>query len=487
MTDKKIVTNRSEQRLQLKLEKSKKFYSRSIIFFVFVGIFIGLGLGALYAIDQQQLKAHIAEEKTELLKKNQKRQEQTGLATTEKISEKEQVTKVTYLPNEAENIPFENFEKEVTALMGRALKKYKQKQPTVLIGRLDFENYTEQLASYRVTVDTYQWSPKEENFIKLEATNSQPVYINQKTGQGITSQELIGEEANLLGIHQVIQQRILDDAKEPDKIINEVLDFPRINWETKLTYTPEALEIVFPKNDIGITEMSLPYKEIQPFIQTELVNPKFLTEEKDPLDTKKKYIALTFDDGPMAQTTPQVLKTLKEKDVKATFFMLGKNAHEYPDLVKQIHEEGHELASHSYSHPQLTGLSKTEIEKEVKETDKAIFAATGVLPRTFRPPYGAVNPSVAEAIGKPIIQWNIDSLDWQSKNKNAIIQVIKQTSTAGGILLMHDIQPATAEALETVIDYLLDEGYQFVTAEELLELNTRPLYQYFGQFDQRII
>lgn len=487
MTDKKVITKRSEQRIQKQKEHSKKVYSNSIIFFICVGIFIGIGLGVLYFVDQQQLKEQIADETIELLKQNQKRLEQTGLATTEEVIEEENLTKVTYLPTNAEEIPIENYEKEVAKLMNKASQKTNQKQATVFIGRPNFKNYTEQLTSYHITIDTYQWNPKDDAFKKLKAVNGKPVYMNQKTGKSVTSQDLIVENANLLGIHQVIQQRILDESKEPEKVIDAVLNLPRINWETKITYTADALKIELPENKTGVTEMTIPYEEIQPFIQNELVDPKFLAEEKTLLDPDGKYIALTFDDGPMANTTPKVLQTLKDKDVKATFFMLGENAKKSPDLVKQIHDEGHELASHSYSHPQLTNLSKKAIEKEVQQTDKAIFEATGVLPRTFRPPYGAVNQSVAEVIGKPIIQWNIDSLDWQSKNKNSVIKVVKQTSTAGGILLMHDIQSATADALATIIDHLQKEGYQFVTTQELLELNTRPLYQYFSQVDQREI
>ncbi|MHC5269261.1 polysaccharide deacetylase family protein [Enterococcus sp. LJL98] len=487
MKNKESTPKRSEQRLLKKKELSRKIYLRSLILLGCAGILIGVGLGILYTVEQQQLKVQIADETSDILKHSQKKQEQTGVETTEKIAETDKVTKVTYLPTEAENIPIDNFEKEVARLMDEATQKYEPNQPTILIGRLGFENYTEQLTSYRVTVDTYQWTPKENTFKQLKTTAGEPTYLNQKTGKPITSQDLISEEANLLGIQQVIQQRLLDEAKEPKKIINDVLDFPRINWETKMTYTPDALEISLPKNDLGATDIRLPYKDIQSFIRTDLVNPKFLSDQVRTLDPNEKYIALTFDDGPMAKTTPKILEILQKKKVRATFFMLGQNAKEYPDLVKQIHEDGHELASHSYSHPQLTGLSDKEIENEVKNTDKVIFDATGVLPKTFRPPYGAVNPTVAQVIGKPIIQWNIDSLDWQSKSKNAVIQMIQQTSNAGGIVLMHDIQPATADALETVIDHLINEGYQFATIEELLEYNTRPLYQYFGQADQRKI
>lgn len=489
MTDKETIPtpNRSEQRLLRKKKQSKKNYSRFIIFFLCLAILIGSGLGLLYAMEQQQLKENIANETVEILEKNQKRQAQSGFETKEKIIEINNLTKVSYIPKETDRLPIENLEEKITELMDQAIKKYKDNQPMILIGRLGSENYTEQLASYRVAIDTYQWQVDAATFKKIGTVQGEPTYINQKTGQGVTTQELIGEPANLLGIQQVIQQQILDEAKKPQEIIDAVLNLPRIDWETKMTYLPDALHITLPKNDTGVKEITLPYTEIQPFIQNDLVDPSFLAEKATNLDPKNKYIVLTFDDGPLDPTTPSILQTLSEKKVKATFFLLGQNAKEYPDLVKKIQDEGHEIASHSYSHPQLTLLSKEAIEKEVKETDKAIFEATGILPRTFRPPYGAVNPTVANIIGKPIIQWNIDSLDWQSKQKNAMIQTINQTASEGGIVLMHDIQPATADALPTIIDDLSAQGYQFVTVDELFELNIRPLHQYFSLHDFRKI
>ena len=105
----------------------------------------------------------------------------------------------------------------------------------------------------------------------------------------------------------------------------------------------------------------------------------------------------------------------------------------------------------------------------------------------MRPPYGAINTDTAKIVGKPIIQWNVDSLDWKTKNSAAIQKVVKKSVASGGIILMHDIQPATAEALDQVINDLKAQNYQFVTIEELLEQKMYPMHQYFGQFDQRNI
>ena len=487
--DKKITsaTNRSERRQLQQKKQSKKIYSRFLFFSLLTAIIIGSGLGLLYFLEQQRMNEKMASETQEILKKNQQRQAQSGFETNETITEKNNLTKVTYIPKETDSLPIDDIEGRMSTLMNQATKKYKGNQHTILIGRIGSQNYTEKLASYSVMVDTYQWQVDTATFKNIGTVEDEPTYINQKTEQAVTIQELIVEDANLLGIQQVIQQQILDNAENSTDIIDAVLNLPRINWETNMTYHPDALHVVLPKNETGVTEITLSYQQIQPFIQKELVNPTFLNEEATGLDPNQKYIVLTFDDGPMPHTTTNILDVLREKDVKATFFLLGQNAKKHPDLVKRIHEEGHEVGSHSYSHPLLTNLSKEAVEKEVKQTDRAIFEATGVIPRTFRPPYGAVNADVAAIIGKPIIQWNIDSMDWHSKQKNATIQMIDQTASEGGIVLMHDIQPSTVDALPRIIDSLREQGYQFVTAEKLMESNIRPLYQYFNRYDFRKI
>ena len=485
MNEQKPIQSRSELRaLQKKSSGSKWLLRLGIPLFLILMTLIG-GFSVKQYFEQQALKEKIASEKQELIASAQKLQAQSGFETTEKIHEKRNITEIIYQPREDKGFPIPNFNEKSQKMIEQIADKQKSKQPTVLIAGLGTESFTEQLGAYHIKVDTYQWQINKNNFDKVATKKGASMYMNQKTGKPVTSKELIAEEANLLGIHQVIQQQILDDAKEPKKIIDAVLNLPIINWESKITYTPDELKITLPKNDTGVSKITLPYDKIRPFIQNDLVNPAAFKEEAPALDPNKKYIALTFDDGPSAATTPQVLKVLAEKDVKATFFLLGQNAKEYPEIVNQIQKDDHEIASHSYSHPQLTALTAEQVVKEVRDTDKAIFNATGILPRTFRPPYGAVNSDVAQQIGKPVIQWNIDSLDWQTKNANSVIHMVNQTSHPGGIVLMHDIQEATADALATVIDNLKEQGYEFVTIEEMFQFSERPLYQYFSLDDSR--
>ena len=205
------------------------------------------------------------------------------------------------------------------------------------------------------------------------------------------------------------------------------------------------------------------------------------------LDPNKKYVALTFDDGPNPATTPKILDILKEKKATATFFLLGENVAANQDLVKRIVDEGNEVGSHSYSHPLLTTLSDEEVKAEVQKTDKAIFEACGILPQNLRAPYGAADQRVAKIAGKPLIHWSVDSQDWESKNADAINARLKSTLYEGSIVLMHDIHEATLQALPQVIDTMRAEGYEFVSVDTMLQQSQKPLYTYFGATDFRMI
>ncbi|MGE8034031.1 deacetylase [Lysinibacillus sp. KCTC 33748] len=184
---------------------------------------------------------------------------------------------------------------------------------------------------------------------------------------------------------------------------------------------------------------------------------------------EKKRVALTFDDGPDAKVTPQILATLKKYNAKATFFMVGPNASKNSAIVKNVYEAGHELGNHTWNHPKLTGLSPANVKQEVDRTSNAIYASIGQYPTVFRPPYGAVNDKVRSVITMPSILWSIDTLDWKHHNADKILASVKASVKDGSIVLMHDIHQTTANGLESVILYLQKQGYEFVTVSEILQ------------------
>lgn len=190
---------------------------------------------------------------------------------------------------------------------------------------------------------------------------------------------------------------------------------------------------------------------------------------QQPPSIPHKVIALTFDDGPHKKVTDLILGVLQKHHIKATFFVLGQNVASLPDVVKHIHEQGHEIGNHSWSHRNLTKLSLEELDKEMADTNAQIYNVIGQYPTIYRPPFGAINDQVKQAVSMTPVLWNIDTLDWQHKTPAKTLENVKQQAKDSSILLMHDIYEESYEALDSVITYLEQQGYQFVTISELIQ------------------
>lgn len=181
-----------------------------------------------------------------------------------------------------------------------------------------------------------------------------------------------------------------------------------------------------------------------------------------------KLIAITFDDGPSAAYTEKLLDGLKERGVKVTFFVQGQSASGNLDILKRAYEEGHEIASHTWNHPDLTELSVSQIESQISRTeavmDKVCGEGTEYL---VRPPYGSTNSTVRSTIQCPLIYWSVDTRDWEVLNANKVRDNIISMSYDGAIVLMHDIHGPTIDGALMGIDWLLKQGYELVTVSEL--------------------
>ena len=190
------------------------------------------------------------------------------------------------------------------------------------------------------------------------------------------------------------------------------------------------------------------------------------------------YIAITFDDGPHATNTPRLLDMLKQRKIKATFFVVGQCAAEYPAIMKRIVEEGHEIASHSWSHPDLSRMSEAGVREQLQKTHDIIIQTTGVTPKTMRPPYGAFTARQRAwangTWGYKAILWDVDPLDWKYRNADAVKTKILNGTVNGSIILAHDIHKSTVDAMPDTFDGLLAKGFKFVTVSELIAMD-RPL------------
>ena len=181
-------------------------------------------------------------------------------------------------------------------------------------------------------------------------------------------------------------------------------------------------------------------------------------------------IALTFDDGPYPKVTGHILDVLEKNGVCATFFVLGSRIEGHEDMLTRMDELGCEIGNHSFSHADLTRLSKADCQRELSDTDAEIRRVTGHEASVVRPPYGYYNKTVMSAAERPLILWTVDTNDWRGKAPGEIADYVIQQAKEGSVILMHDQQTQTADAMEMIIPTLIEEGFRFVTVSELIRL-----------------
>ena len=202
--------------------------------------------------------------------------------------------------------------------------------------------------------------------------------------------------------------------------------------------------------------------------QTIVPYEDILNEPIKQIDPDKPMVALTFDDGPSKRYTPAILDALKEYGANATFFVLGSNADNFPDILQRMVLEGNEIGNHTYSHKQLTTLSKENVEEEIIATQESIYDITHRYPDVIRPPYGSKNKTVLEcAKGKRIVTWSLDTRDWHDRDARVVVERVLKQVQNGDIILMHDLYASTASAVQELVPRLQEQGYQLVTVSDL--------------------
>lgn len=187
-------------------------------------------------------------------------------------------------------------------------------------------------------------------------------------------------------------------------------------------------------------------------------------------------IALTFDDGPHPRYTGQILDVLEEYDIKATFFVVGVNAKNYPDSLIDVIKRGHEIGNHTYSHPHVSGLNTYTLTDEVEKCESTIYGLTDYKTKLFRPPEGMIDAdvrTVLRSLDYKVIMWDIDTRDWAHEPPEKIAENVISNIASGDIILMHDYighNSPTVEAIKIFIPVLLEKGYKFVVISELIGL-----------------
>ena len=321
------------------------------------------------------------------------------------------------------------------------------------------------------------------NLVELENTTLDKFYLKEDgsifTLDQVFSDASKGKETLL----EEIKSNLTDSKREQASIDQLLADFSATDLSSwKFDYKDSQL-IIFPlKQTEGLDEIALPISDFFDIIQS-----SYLTEKDEELYKKaqaeknKKVVALTFDDGPDGNTTPQALDILAKYKIKATFFVQGKNIAGNEAILKRMQSEGHEVGNHSWNHPILTKLSLEDAKKQLTDTEDAITKVLGKSSKLMRPPYGANSDDIRNRLDLSFIMRDVDSLDWKSKNEAAILTEIQHQTSDGAIILMHDIHQPSVNSLPKVIEYLQEQGYSFVTVSELLNTRLKPHGIYYSQ------
>ena len=186
-------------------------------------------------------------------------------------------------------------------------------------------------------------------------------------------------------------------------------------------------------------------------------------------DENIKYVALTYDDGPNPVYTEKLLQVLEEAHVQASFFMMGKQVENYPQVVKQVAAKGHLIGNHTYSHVNVCQLSEGQVKEEIQKTNELIYECCGRTPEWFRPPFGCNREKLISEMHMYQVFWNVDPLDWSVQNTGTIVNHVLKYVKDGDIILMHDAYPTTVEATKILIPKLQEMGYTFVTVDEMIQ------------------
>lgn len=188
----------------------------------------------------------------------------------------------------------------------------------------------------------------------------------------------------------------------------------------------------------------------------------------DPSAEESPKIALTFDDGPNAKYTPLLLDGLRERNIRASFFVIGENIDGNEDILQQMLKDGHLIGNHTWDHVQLNKVPSQKARLEIEKTNNRIYEATGVYPSYVRPPFGAWIKDMELSVSMLPVFWDVDTLDWKSQNTDCILSIAEKEVHDGSIILMHDGYQTSVDAALKIVDLFTRKGYVFVTADQLL-------------------
>ena len=267
-------------------------------------------------------------------------------------------------------------------------------------------------------------------------------------------------------------------TKYPEFIVNGIL-----NGKGQRYYKVKNNEVIIYYKNFTISPqvnenifINLNYNEIKDILGFDCnLEKNYKNKNIYKIDPNKPTVMFTFDDGPSSTTTPQLLDILKKNKVHATFFQLGSRMEYNREITKRAIDEGHTVGSHSYNHINLKKATPQVISEEVSRTENLYQEITGTNYKYFRVPYGSYNQTVKDIINHPIILWNEDPRDWESRDTNTIVDMVLNHLHDGSLYVMHDIYQSTVDAIDILLPELYSRGYQVLSLEEVESIYNKNL------------
>lgn len=462
------MTNKRLPQKTVKKKNNKKLGNLVLILF-----FIMLALGSM--ITYKVLSKQAFEQKIESLKKEKEDAYAQGSQKEHFRKEKSEI--ITYYPQVGASIissAKDTIVKDITDKVegkDQLIFYYSEKGDSSLNG---IENRLIKKQAYDLA---------HSKVVELENTTLDQIYLKED-GSIFTLDQLFTDTKKAKGKLLEDLKTTLQDKKVDQSLVDQVsADLSAAELSSwRFAYKDSQLVLYPVKSTDNVEEIAMPISDFFDFIQTSYLSDKDAElYKKVQAEKHKKVVALTFDDGPNSTTTPQALDILAKYKIKATFFVQGKNVAGNEAILKRMKSEGHEVGNHSWDHPVLTKLSLEDAKKQLTDTESAITSVLGTSSKLMRPPYGAISDDIRNSLDLSFILWDVDSLDWKSKNEAAILAEIQRQASNGSIILMHDIHQTSVNSLPKVIEYLQGEGYSFVTVSELLGNHVKPHEIYYSR------
>lgn len=362
-------------------------------------------------------------------------------------------------------------------------------------------SYTVNNYLYSIHIRSYSYVGKDNKYHR----NDKMIYYDSKLNKEINYNDLITDNK----IYEVFRNECFDYIKDNKDILgidntNDILNKIVASKDiyNLINYDDNKLEVVFKPQSITEydSEFVVPidYSRVIKYLNS---NYFMILDNSKDLDTdviikkydrirdskefeNKKLIALTFDDGPFYKNTEKLIEELDKRDARVTFFMLGELAYKQPELVKKVYDYGHTIGSHTYDHKNLKKLDKEELDFEVLRTNEILSTIINDDIRFIRPPYGSYNEDILNNVDMAFILWNVDTLDWKSRDSIKVRDYIVSHVKDGDVVLLHDIHSTSVDGAIMAIDILREEGYEFVSLDELLvyrniNIHTNKAYRFF--------